>query len=203
MAEKLTQAELARVLGVSRQAIHNLVNDGKLVMDAEKRIDLDAARTAIAELHPGSKTAQAVLGGAAGAAPAAIVPTADAAGNASHVSIPAAASQFLADTDANGMSTNYHVARTLREMEEARMAKIKREEMEGQVIRITAVEAAWAESLAQAREKLLQLSIRLAPMLAVESDPLKIDTMLQAEMNEALQMLAGCDARPKPAEGSV
>lgn len=83
------------------------------------------------------------------------------------------------------------------------MAKLKREEMEGQVIRVTAVEAVWAASLAQAREKFLQLSIRLSPLLAVESDPLKIDAMLQAELSEALRVIAGCDVRPKPDEGMV
>lgn len=193
MAEKLTQAELARALGVSRQAIHKLVTEGKLPMDEDKRIDLDVAREAISGLHPGSKTALAVRDALAksGDAPA--------EEGAALAAIPPAAQ----DGDANGMPTSYHVARTLREVEEARMAKLKREEMEGQVIRVTAVEAVWAASLAQAREKFLQLSIRLSPLLAVETDPLKIDAMLQAELTEALQVIAGCDVRPRQDEGTV
>lgn len=197
MAEKLTQAELARALGVSRQAIHKLVAEGKLPMDEDKRIDLDVARAAISGLHPGSKTAQAVRDALAksGDAPAEM--------GSAQVATMAATPPAAQDGDANGMTTSYHVARTLREVEEARMAKLKREEMEGQVIRVTAVEAVWAASLAQAREKFLQLSIRLSPLLAVETDPLKIDAMLQAELTEALQVIAGCDVRPKQDEGTV
>ena len=196
MAERLSQAELARQLDVSRQAIHKLVQAGKLIVGDDGRIDKAEALTAVAHLRIDSKAAQAVPQAAPSTSAAA--PSTD-----THVSIPAQATQFLGNPEENGMPTNYHVARTLGEMEDARMKKLKRMEMEGQLIRVTAVEAVWAASLAQAREKLLQLSIRLSPLLAVESDPLKIDTLLQTEMGEALQVLAGCDTRPKPAEGSL
>lgn len=190
MADRLTQAEIARALGVSRQAIHKLVQAGKLALGEDGRCDLDTARTAIAaSVHPGSKTAQALQTQAPPPPPATVpVP------GAQHVVIPAAASQFLASADEHGMPTNYHVARTLREAEEARMARLKREEMEGQLIRVSAVETAWASSLAAAREHLLQVASRLAPLLAAETDPLKIDQMLHEEHTQALQLLAGANA---------
>lgn len=187
MTDRLTQAEIARALGVSRQAIHKLVQAGKLALGEDGRCDLDTARAAIASsVHPGSKTAQALQ---TQALPPATAPHA----TAQHVVIPAAASQFLGNADEHGMSTNYHVARTLREAEEARMARLKREEMEGQLIRVSAVETAWASSLAAAREHLLQVASRLAPLLAAETDPLKIDQMLHEEHTQALQLLAGAN----------
>lgn len=186
--ERLTPAELARAFGVSRQAIHKLIKAGKLTAGEDGRIDHDAARLAIASsVHPGAKTAQAVTGGGA-------VPAGADAGRV----IPAAATQFLHDSDEHGMPTNFHVARTLRETEEARIAKLKREEMEGLLIRVSAVEAAWAASLAAVREHLLQLRARLAPLLAAESDPLKIDAMLGEEHAQALQQLAGCSVAASP-----
>ncbi len=80
------------------------------------------------------------------------------------------------------------------------MARLKREEMEGQLIRVSAVETAWASSLAAAREHLLQVASRLAPLLAAETDPLKIDQMLHEEHTQALQLLAGANA--SSAEGA-
>lgn len=191
MADRLTQAEIARALGVSRQAIHKLVHAGKMALGDDGRCDLDTARAAIASsVHPGSKTALALQTQAPPPTPAATVPdTSD-----QHIVIPAGASQFLGNADEHGMPTNYHVARTLREGEEARMARLKREEMEGQLIRVTAVEAVWASSLAAAREHLLQVASRLAPLLAAETDPLKIDQMLHEEHTQALQLLASATA---------
>ncbi|SFE88573.1 hypothetical protein [Paracidovorax wautersii] len=194
MSERLTQAELGRQLGVTRQAIHKLLEAGKITADGDGLIDLEAARVAIANnVHPGSKTAQAV--------------TAGSADDDLPVTIPEAAEQFAGGGKGRGkgegMPANFLIARTMREMEEARIARLKREEMEGLLIRVTAVEAVWAASLAQAREKLLQIAARLSPMLAAETDPLKVDNMLQDELNQALQLLAGCDVKPKPAEGSV
>lgn len=199
MADRLTQAEIARALGVSRQAIHKLVQAGKLALGEDGRCDLDTARAAIASsVHPGSRTAQALQTQAPPPPPPPTVPDA----NAQHVTIPAAASQFLGNADEHGMPTNYHVARTLREAEEARMARLKREEMEGQLIRVSAVETAWASSLAAAREHLLQVASRLAPLLAAEADPLKIDQMLHEELTQALQLLAGANAKASTTEGA-
>ena len=80
------------------------------------------------------------------------------------------------------------------------MAKLEREKMEGLLIRVSAVEAAWAASLAAAREHLLQLRARLAPLLAAENDPLKIDAMLDKEHAQALKRLAGCSVAGVPQE---
>ena len=132
MARRLTQAQLARELEVSRQAIHKHVVAGTLAVGEDGLIDFDAAQAAMRTLHPGAKTVQALPG----AAPQPAAPEAPAA---THVVIPAQATHLLGNADEHGMPTNYHIARTLREAEEARMARLKREEMEGQLIRLEAV----------------------------------------------------------------
>jgi phage terminase Nu1 subunit (DNA packaging protein) len=87
------------------------------------------------------------------------------------------------------------LSRTTRETGELRLAQLR-----GELIRVDAVEAVWARSLVAARDHLLQLRERLAPMLAVESDPFKIDQMLDEEMSRALCYLAGVEL---PAKGGA
>ena len=82
-------------------------------------------------------------------------------------------------------------ARTRREISEANLSEMKESEQRGELIRVAAVERVWAKSLTAARECLLQVSARLAPLLAAESDPLKVALLLDAEHTQALQLLAG------------
>lgn len=64
MARRLTQAQLARELEVSRQAIHKHVVAGTLSVGEDGLIDFDAAQAAMRTLHPGAKTVQALPGAA-------------------------------------------------------------------------------------------------------------------------------------------
>lgn len=60
MTERVRQAELARRLEVSRQAIGDLVARGILMLGADGLIDVETARQAIADnIHPTGKTAAA------------------------------------------------------------------------------------------------------------------------------------------------
>lgn len=92
---------------------------------------------------------------------------------------------------------DYWVSRSRREAADAGMAEIELAEKAGQVIQVKAVEAVWSSACAAMREHLLQVRSRLAPMLAVESDPFVIDQMLDAEHSAALEFMATADVRPK------
>ena len=171
-------AELARRLGVSRQAVSDLVRRGILTPDANGRIDEAAARAAIlSSVHPTSKTVQA----AQASAPAPIDPVAAAPA-------PAAAPQPEA------AATNYHVAKTMREAAEAHIARLKLAEMRGELIRTDAVRAVMSNIFATTREAVLQMPARLAPLLAAESDPAAVQNLLHAELHAALESLANSPA---------
>lgn len=93
--------------------------------------------------------------------------------------------------DSRPGAEDYLVSRARREAAEADLAELDLAERNGQVIAVKAVEGAWAQALSAAREHLLQVRSRLAPLLAAESDPFKVDQMLDVEMSQALAHLAG------------
>lgn len=152
-APRISEAALARLLGVSRQSINEHVKRGTIDKGADGLIDVHLAKLAIANrVRPSGKTAEAV-------APTVPVPTPPSA---------------------------YHVAKTLREAAEARMAELKLAEMRRQLIRADDVRALHAKAAVQFREALMQIAARLAPILAAETDQSKIQTILDAEHRHAL-----------------
>ena len=167
-APKVRQSQLARDLGVSRQSINELVKRGVIVADAGGLIDARLARLALADrLHPGAKTAKAM----AEPPPAAPAP-------------PPAAAEPSAEA-----VTSYHVAKTLREIAEARLAELKLAEQRGELVRAVDVQSALSNKAAALREGFLQLPARLAPIMAAESDQARCHDILQAELRQVLEQL--------------
>lgn len=179
---RASQAELARQLGVSRQAINDLVKRRVLEVGQDGRIDVELARVALANrVRPSSKTAAALH---APAVPGiAIAPTASTATHSAPDTV-----------------TSYHVAKTLREAAEAKIAQLKLNEMQGQLVRSDTVRAETARLAAALRESLLQLPARLTPVLAAESDPAKLHDLLERELHQVLAQLTQPEAKaPAPA----
>ena len=71
------------------------------------------------------------------------------------------------------------------------MAELKRDELTGDLIRVSAVRAVMINAYTTLREAILNLPARLAPQLAAESDTAAIQTLLHAELHSALTTLAG------------
>lgn len=90
----------------------------------------------------------------------------------------------------------FDLARTRREIAEANLSELREGELRGELIRLPVVEAVWAQALAATREHLLQVRARLAPLIAHESDPFKVEQLLDAAHSEALQHMAAAEARP-------
>ena len=170
---RVRKAQLARELGVSRQAISNLVKRGVLSEDKDGLVDVELARHAIASrVSPDSKTSQALS----------VVPAP--AGQ------PVAPQALAAGKPVEELAiTNYHVAKTLNESAQAKMNHLKLREMQGELIRVDAVRTAVAGAMSMARESLMQIPTRLAAILAGESDASAIHRMLEAEIITALQEL--------------
>lgn len=82
---------------------------------------------------------------------------------------------------------------------DARISRLKAAELEGQLVRVDQVRAELAAKLAPVREGLLQIPARLASTLAAQSDPGRIQILLEAEIHQVLAPLG----RPDPADASA
>lgn len=166
---RVKPAELARELGVSRQAIADLIRRGVLSQDADGLLDHELARVALANrVRPSSKTAKALT-----SAP------------------PPAGLPAPADAQPDAVSsTSYHTAKTLREIEEARMAKIKRQQLEGALIEAEPAAAATFTAFRSLRDACMPIGRRLAARLATMTDAREIQLLIDAEMRGALNTFA-------------
>lgn len=89
-----------------------------------------------------------------------------------------------------GSTTSYEEARRRRETAEANLAEMKQAEMQGTLIRADAVRSAWATKITGARDALLQIPSRVAPVLAATSDLVEVTALLEAELRQALAELS-------------
>lgn len=92
---------------------------------------------------------------------------------------------------ASAAPPDYWLERARREQAEAAIAELRRGEMQGELIRVSAVRAAMTNAYVTAREGILNIPARLAPQLAAESDPAVVQELLQAELHGVLTALAG------------
>ena len=89
-----------------------------------------------------------------------------------------------------GGNTSYEEARRRRETAEANLAEMKQAEMEGKLILADAVRSAWAAKITGARDALLQIPSRIAPVLAATTDLVEVTALLEAELRQALAELS-------------
>jgi len=137
IGERVRQAELARRLEVSRQAIGDLVARGILMVGADGLVDVDSARSAIsANVHPTGKTAAAARP-AEGPPPDAPKPT----------------------------TIDYHAAKTLREYTEAQRAALKLRQELGELAPLAEIDRRLRLAVLSAREYLRAEPPRLAVLL--------------------------------------
>jgi len=111
---------------------------------------------------------------------------------------PSDVGSALAD---NGL---YLEARARQMQADARTSELKLAELEGQLVRRDQIISALAAAMAPMREAALQVGARLAPVLAVQSDPARVQSILEVEMHRVLitpiDAMAGKLAAP-PAAG--
>ena len=170
-APRCRPAELARQLGVSRQAVHDLIRRNVIELGTDGLVDLELARHAIASrVHPRGKTS-ATLSEAPAGAP------------------PAASALGAAAEHADSATTSYHVAKTLREAAEARIAQLRLAELRGELIRVDDVRSVYSRRIAALRESIMQIPPRLAAVLAAETDLGKVHDALQLELRQVLEQV--------------
>jgi hypothetical protein len=166
----MTQAEYAKHRGVSAVAVHKAVAAGR-ISTIDGKID-----PAVASIQWAANTR---------ARAPTKRPESPTQPPASESAPPAA------DDPAPGVKADdYWDARSRRETAEAAIAEMKEAEMRGTLIRADAARAAWATKVTAARDALLQIPSRLAPVLAAEADMERVTELLEGELRAALLQLS-------------
>ena len=89
-----------------------------------------------------------------------------------------------------GSDEDFQAARTRREIAEANLAEMREAELEGKLIRVEVIRAAWAKRVASTRDALLQIPSRVSPTLAAQSDVDQVARLLEDELRQALAELS-------------
>jgi len=87
-------------------------------------------------------------------------------------------------------NATYMQAKTAREVYEAKNAQLEFEERTGKLIKVDAVRSAWTAKITGARDALLQIPSRIAPVLAAETDLVRVTALLEDELRQALAELS-------------
>lgn len=178
----MTQAEYARRRGCSKVAVGKAVKAGRIKL-VDGKIDAEMAdyhwqkntRARISRVAPGQLDLEGA--GQAGVSGEAVAAgTGDVAGDV-------------------GKGDAYTANRSRREAADAEMAELKLAEAQQSLIRIDAVKAVLGSVFSTTRDALLQIPARLSPLLAAESDPATVQTLLYTELHQALQHLASAPSR--------
>ena len=164
---RVTKSEYAKLRGCAPSAVTRAIKEGRIttvLIDGRELIEV-----AVADIQWQSNTrarADSTSAAVVAAMPAVIV--------ANEV----------------GATTSYEEARRRRETAEANLAEMKQAEMSGVLIRTDAVRSAWAAKITGARDALLQIPSRIAPILAAETDLVRVTALLEDELRQALAELS-------------
>lgn len=200
----LTQAEYAAhrkgrgLSGGTKQAVHRAVTEERIsVFGPDKLID-----PVLADSQWERNTRARVTVNDAAGDPAASAgepgTTGDLVGQVGR--LDAAGAPVAPPTPASEPAQQLHAdpgylkSRAAQAAADARIAEMKAAELEGALVRVDQVRAELASRLAPVREGLLQLPARLASQLAAQSDPARIQTLLEAELHQVLAPLGAPQA---------
>ena len=90
-----------------------------------------------------------------------------------------------------GETSGYFVSRALSEAAKARLLTLEADEKEGELVLLAEVKTEAFARARAARDALDAMRSRLAPLLAGESDPLRCDQLLAAEIRRVCEELSG------------
>lgn len=170
----MTQAEYAKHRKCSGVSVHKAVKAGRISL-IDGKID-----PAVADIQWAANTRARVQTRKPDTSP----------GVASAPSAAVAPQDSPNEPEQAGKADDYWDARSRRETAEAAIAEMKEAEMRGALIRADAVRSAWANKITAARDALLQIPSRLAPVIAAESDLERVVELLEAELRQALLQLS-------------
>jgi len=162
-AALVSQAEYARLRGVSRQAVHKDIRSGK-IPTVDGKIDPVAADMALA----------------LAADPAKI--------HASAHGMPETAQRMIPAED-GAVVLSYWEAKAKKESYQAEIARLDCERRRGELVEAGQVKKDAFRFGRQVRDRLEGIPARISAMVAAEGDPLRVQQLLSAEIVAALQGL--------------
>ncbi|ALP62813.1 hypothetical protein [Paraburkholderia caribensis] len=179
---KLGQRAFARHVGVTLRAVQKAIQSGRIAVDTDGKIDADTAVAAWRRNTDESRRSitdqsRPSLGNAAFSMPS---PPANPDDDVEEDDLPAAASKE------DPSMVAYRAARAAREQ-----TRLERERMDLERERGTTLPLADAQRLAftafrTVRDNVMNIPVRLKDALAAESDPTRVESMLETELTRAL-----------------
>jgi len=159
----LTKAKLAKELGITRQSINTWIKRGDLVFDETGKMSIDEFNRQLGnKLHPVSKIRDEKY------------------------------SPIFNDLNKNveDVDLDFHAARTIREIAEAKTAEFKLNVMKGDYVEKSQVEKIIFERARQFRDGLMTCKRRVSPELAGIESSKDIETILDREFRILLESFA-------------
>lgn len=204
MTEYLSARKFAELVGVSNVQISKLVKQGRLptnekgqiprneglaAYESSKRLGYENNREHNAKVRAASK-AKKPSKAEQNKSPPPVAPPSDVNGDGDDV--PLAPSDTRISKRAADM---YNVARAKKETENAKLAELKRRQIEGELVERSAVQAEAAQVWSEVREQLLAIPPRVAPVCEGKTAR-EIENLIDAEINMAIAAV-----NPQASEG--
>ena len=172
----ISQAEWARRHGFSRQYVSKLIASGVIRL-VDGRIDPEMADRALAaRREPARPAKRDVLSSPASSTPPPRAPN-----------TLGAAAEFTG----SDLPTLLLRARTKSEVEKGKLLELKAKVEAGKFVDVDEVNAAAFNKARVVRDALLNIAARLAPLVAAESDERACFDLIDREIRQALEELAG------------
>ncbi len=184
---RLSARQYAQRIGVSGSYVSRLVREGKLPVDAEGRIDPDEADRILAASREPARSAKRTLPASASSndrsTPASAFRPASGA--------PGAGSGITNLPSGSDLPTLLLRARTKTEVEKGKLLELKAKVEAGKFVDADEVKVAAFNKARIVRDALINIASRLAPLVAAESDERVCFDLIDREVRQALEDLAG------------
>jgi predicted acylesterase/phospholipase RssA len=177
---RLSARKYAQRIGISGSYVSRLVREGKLPIDADGRIDPDEADRILAATREPARSARRAL---PSSTPASAHPIAAPPPHAAPAAMPVAGGADL--------PTLLLKARTKSEVEKGKLLELKAKAEAAKFVDADEVKAAAFHKARIVRDALLNIASRLAPLVAAETDERACFDLIDREVRQALEDLAG------------
>lgn len=192
-ATGLSRAAYARSKGWHKSTVTRYAQQGRIVFGADGLVDVaatdallaqsaDPAREGVRERHEAERREKQAARSAAVAA--------DLLAGAASAPPPPDEPAYRADPS-DPTFRLLQKSRAESEAHRAALLRMEREKQEGKLVDAEAVRLEAFKQAREARNAILNMPARLAPLLAAETDPVKVMDLLERELRAACSALAG------------